>query len=315
MRQRHPDLQREGEAARPSLHAAPAPQIARLLALQGSAGNQAVGRMLFRIKESNIEPGELRRLRVLHKGAFAKGAKFASSPHAITWAALMALDTVEEVRSRLEQAITAAEAAAPKTTAKPRKTGRGRALQEEAPAPQPDPVAEEAPAPPQKKAAWQNKEDLVLVKAAPPMREEAPLPEATLADCHTTIKGWNAWDHDGMACQGLGKDEVDQLLEWLKKTWEWGNSVFFRKGAGTGKWAANNQLKVIAWNGRPLASGKRPTFHFTLSDEAYAHLQVDSVLAEWQPTPAEEARIAIRNEARALNGTFAQHQLEKVSGA
>jgi hypothetical protein len=102
--------------------------------------------------------------------------------------------------------------------------------------------------------------------------------------------------------------EVQELLNWLKGTWRWKESVYFKKGAGTGEWSRKAQLKVIAWSKIRLAGDKLPTFHFTLTPAAYTALDLDEVQADWEPTPEERKLRGHLDEARASRGQFAEQQ-------
>jgi hypothetical protein len=303
VRQCHLGLEREEErASRPAVATAPAPQIARLLAMQQSAGNQAVGRILSRLTvgldTSKEDRSEIARLQKLHTSHFGPNGRFPRPAFKEEWAALLKqATTVKNLSDTLDAVIEQARAAAP-PPAQPR--------------PQPprnSPPPEQKP--PEPKSPWGRGSVPPTVREAPapkPRNAQAPSPPDELKAYKDEIGTWDARKHSGMDAAALSLAEVQELLNWLKGTWKWKEDVYFKKGAGTGPWSTKAQLKVIAWSRIRLGGNKLPTFHFTLKPTAYAALDLDEVQADWEPTPEERELRGHLDEARASRGQFAEQQ-------
>ena len=102
----------------------------------------------------------------------------------------------------------------------------------------------------------------VVVSAA---AATAAAPPDPLAGVKAKIEAWDRLSHAG-ANETLTEGEIDGLTAWARAVRSRaGNSAAFKvkRGAGSGAYAAKDQLKIISIHSAPTG-GKQPTYHVTL---------------------------------------------------
>ncbi|WP_028065756.1 hypothetical protein [Solirubrobacter soli] len=248
----------EGDAARRRPEAA-------ILALQRSAGNQAVARVLQRrslqrLQEMDVpreEKKEYERVKKLYADSFNDGKPFAAYETKGTWVALRnAAQNVAELVQTIDTLVAQAKAAMPQAA----KTAA------------PEPKA------PQKRSGRGTKtiqvgtlDEYVLNEGKDPADVAKPVDSLPphLANVQRALDNWGVDGHAGMGQETVRLDRDDVILVYRYITAKWAATPF--KGLGSGRHAGVYQLKVSDTRKHPV-SQKQLTWHMDLSQDTYANL-------------------------------------------
>jgi hypothetical protein len=302
MRERVLDPARE-EVAPQARAAQPAPSLARIMALQRSAGNQAVTRLLSRWEEdqdAGFRKTHKKRLEeafLLHMKHFMGDLK--------DWPRVKDLDEYKRAAKdpddlivRLNADIVLATAWKQSYDAQPSALDQAKSAAADKPKEQPkkekkkekEPAAvslEEFNASLPEVNPWDQALPDAMTTA-----EENPLMPGTIGapttyqfdrDVFTNpITSWDLKDHGGKNATALTVDHVRQIVTWLGGTYKRKKAVFVRRGPGSGEWTDTHQLKIIHKEVKAPGSSKKVTYHLTLKPGVYDALaEVPFAGADW----------------------------------
>lgn len=315
MREHETVLERaEEKARRPASPAPRSPQLARILALQQSAGNQAVGRMLARLSMSQVTSKDDKRkvsdAKKKYDEHFEAGKSLYKFPRKEDWAYLFdeaatvdglvkavdkhVSDGKEWLERQQQQAQPTPQPA--QNTAPVTNTPGQRAQQRDpTPKPQDEPKRE-------KKEKKYTPLDLSKIKAAsqwdmvqpesihaadpnPTLPNEIlpPLaPVFNLGDFTGPIASWSPNVHAGTSAMNLSLERVQQIVTWLQTAYGRRANVYLRRGEGSGSYSGAMQLKIIHKQQNATGSAKKATYHLSLRPEVYQALNdVEYANADW----------------------------------
>jgi hypothetical protein len=302
MRDRLLDPEREEVAPRPRV-VEPAPPLARIMALQRSAGNQAVGRMLSRFSEEEEQGFKKTHKKKMQEAAELFRTNFLFGPYE-QWPFGRNLDHYMREAANPDDLVT-------RITADIEKAKEWAKTKDQKPPPpeKKQPAAATQPEP--KKEPKEKKE-----KQAPMSLEDfnASLPDVnkwdqalpgamTTAEANPVMPGtngppltyqfdretftspitnWDLKDHGGKNATSLTIDHVRQIVTWLTGTYKRKGAVWVRRGPGSGGWSDTHQLKIIHKVIKAPGSEKRVTYHLTLKPGVYNDLtDVPFAGADW----------------------------------
>ncbi|HEY7077694.1 MAG TPA: hypothetical protein VH418_20095 [Solirubrobacteraceae bacterium] len=309
MRLRRGDQLARAEARRRSPAASLAGAPARCLELQRKAGNRAVLRVLARLTDEDV--AEIRKdkkgrgktyQQALEKynKAFGSGGTHSSFPNPETWPQLVkAADSVEDLLASVDDEIAKAAKWVPDKQGKEEKKPTQTTTTSE------DKKQKKKEKQEKKRERQEKNQQSVVDLSGPqaPVNQwgsalptsittpvaNAPLPQAivpplvpvfNLADHTNPITQWHADVHTGHSAINVSLGNVRQIVNWLG-TYRPGN-VYIVRGAGSGAYTGELQLKIIHRVQFPPGSNKHSTYHITLSPTVYNSLtEVGEVGADW----------------------------------
>jgi hypothetical protein len=264
-----------------------------------------VGRALQRMTDEDVASLDKKEKRVyldalkLYNDNFSGGKPYARDAESWSWFVEQA-DDVDGLLASVKSAVVAAAARAQAAAAQPsassapppsKKLASDTPASASASAAQPASAEEhkgepEEPVKP-KKSRKGTPLDLGSIQA-PPLWEKPPsiasgpmhaaaaaaakAPKPFDVSLYTSaLAAWKTSEHGGKRATDLSVEEVREIVDFATHTWSRKNAVYIRRGAGSGEWSGKVQLKIIHVS-QTTSSGKRSTFHFTLSAQVYGQL-------------------------------------------
>jgi hypothetical protein len=307
MRERVLDPAREEVASEPR-PAQPAPSLARIMALQRSAGNQAVTRLLSRWPEEDEDSAfRKKHKKTLEQGFLLHMKRFMGDLK--DWPRVKTLEEYKRAASdpddlivRLNADIVLATAWKQSEAAQPSALDQAKAAAADKAKEQPKKEKKEKKKEKKEPAAVSLEEFNASLPEVNPWdqalpdamttAEENPLMPGTIGapttyqfdrDVFTNpITSWDLKDHGGKNATALTVDHVRQIVTWLGGTYKRKNAVFVRRGPGSGEWTDTHQLKIIHKEVKAPGSTKKVTYHLTLKPGVYDALaEVPFAGADW----------------------------------
>lgn len=307
MRRRLPDIEREEETGpRPVVTAAPAPQLARILALQQSAGNQAVSRVLARLTDEDVtskgDRKTLGELKTKYNTNFGDSGLYKTWPNREEWHYYFEKAySLKNLGELLDADIVKAKsyAALPQPVA----------TQEEEKKPtKPLPNANQSKAPQQAQQQTPKQPkytpvDMSKIQAANPWDMHQPeaihtadpnptMPQQVMPPTHAVfdlseytnpITSWNRTTHGGKRGQSLSLTNARAIVNWLDTSFPNRNAVYVCRGPGSGGYSSQTQLKIIHRVNN--VGTKKATYHLSLAKSVYDQLvEVEFAGADWGDT-------------------------------
>lgn len=289
MRHLFSDLEREEEAApRRVVPAAPAPHIARMLALQSSAGNQAVSRMIARMSDEDldIEANEDRESKKLMKttretyhAAFGLSGKYKDQSGWETWDFLVRKarslkNLAELVKKEVEKAETVASQPKPVKEKEPEKEKEKE--KEQTTVSTPSTSSGPTSSTKKSKVTYKAVDPSQLGFTQTPISSPSTTPTGPSQAIVTYTQGLNSWQpskgHGGKDGTNLTLVQAQELVDWAQDKWSRKTAVYHARGEGSGQYAGQQQLKFIHKSVDDTGSGKKATYHITLKSSVLSAL-------------------------------------------
>jgi hypothetical protein len=276
--------------------ARPAPEVARVLALQRSAGNRAVaaalGRpALARFTQEDVDemqPEDKKKVQAtkkLFQDSFGFGKKYYEFEDDDWEYVLSTADTVQALEDDVKRRITRAEEQF-KRANQPKPSEPSAPVRQ--PGAQPNTILDYQPplrSKKQRKKPHKARPEATDIQVGfsygpapsqtpppPPghqQQQELPNLPQSMSAIQKSLVDWNGTDHTGKSGMHLSLAQVEQVITFIRD--RWAAKPF--KGLGSGQWNGSYQLKVAELG---KVGGKSATWHLTVTKDVYDAMSADA---------------------------------------